>query len=89
MIGKTAKDFFPPEIAEKNGKIDKQLMQTLGTNTSEMTLHTLNNQMKHIIINKAVYLNNDGSIGGIVCVMDDITERIQQKQVFDSTSKIG
>jgi PAS domain S-box-containing protein len=89
VIGKTAKDFFPPEIAEKNGKIDKQLMQTLGTNTSEMTLHTLNNQMKHIIINKAVYLNNDGSIGGIVCVMDDITERIQQKQFLIQQAKLA
>lgn len=45
--------------------------------------------MKHIIINKAVYLNNDGSIGGIVCIMDDITERIQQKQFLIQQSKLA
>jgi len=89
VVGKTAKDFFPLEIALKNAKIDEEIMHTLGTNTSEMTIHTSNNHMKHIIINKAVYLNNDGSIGGIVCVMDDITERIQQKQFIIQQSKLA
>ena len=45
--------------------------------------------MKHIIINKAVYFENDGSIGGIVCIMDDITERIQQKQFLIQQGKLA
>lgn len=89
VIGKTAKDFFSPEIAKRNEEVDKELLQTLGTNTSEVTLHLSNNYMKHIIINKAVYLNNDGSIGGIVCIMDDITERIQQKQFLIQQAKLA
>ncbi|RXJ68605.1 histidine kinase [Halarcobacter ebronensis] len=89
VIGKTAKDFFPLEIALKNHQIDQELLKTLGTNSSEMTLHTPDNHMKHIIINKAVYLNNDGSIGGIVCVMDDITERMQQKQFLIQQAKLA
>ncbi|QKF80668.1 ABC transporter substrate binding protein [Halarcobacter ebronensis] len=89
VIGKTAKDFFSLEIALKNQQIDQELLKTLGTNSSEMTLHTPDNHMKHIIINKAVYLNNDGSIGGIVCVMDDITERMQQKQFLIQQSKLA
>lgn len=89
VIGKTAKDFFTPEIAMRNEQVDKRLFETLGTNTSEVTLHLSNNHMKHIIINKAVYLNNDGSIGGIVCIMDDITERIQQKQFLIQQGKLA
>jgi len=89
VIGKTAHDFFSPEIAIKNEKIDKELLKSLGTNTAEVTLHLSNNHMKHIIINKAVYLNNDGSIGGIVCIMDDITERIQQKQFLIQQGKLA
>ena len=89
VIGKTAHDFFTPEIANKNETVDKELFKTLGTNTSEVTLHLSNNHMKHIIINKAVYLNNDGSIGGIVCIMDDITERIQQKQFLIQQGKLA
>lgn len=45
--------------------------------------------MRHIIIKKAVYLNNDSSIGGIVCIMDDITERIQQKQFLIQQGKLA
>ncbi|RXJ91700.1 histidine kinase [Arcobacter sp. CECT 8983] len=89
VIGKTAKDFFAPDIARKNESVDKKLLRTLGTNTSEITLHLSDNQMKHIIIKKAVYLNNDSSIGGIVCIMDDITERIQQKQFLIQQGKLA
>jgi len=89
VIGKTAHDFFPPEIAIRNESVDKELLSSLGTNTSEVTLHLSNHHMKHIIINKAVYLNNDGSIGGIVCIMDDITERIQQKQFLIQQGKLA
>lgn len=89
VIGKTAHDFFSPEIAKNNEQVDKSLLKTLGTNTSEVTLHLSNNHMKHIIINKAVYQNNDGSIGGIVCIMDDITERIQQKQFLIQQGKLA
>ena len=89
VIGKSAHDFFSPEIAIENEKVDEELLKTLGTNTSEVTLYLSNNHMKHIIINKAVYLDNDGSIGGIVCIMDDITERIQQKQFLIQQGKLA
>jgi PAS domain S-box-containing protein len=89
VIGKTAWDFFPPDIALQNSRIDKELLRTEGNNTSEITLHSSDNSMKHIIINKAVYFENDGSIGGIVCIMDDITERIQQKQFLIQQGKLA
>ncbi len=89
VIGKTAWDFFPPDIALRNSRIDKELLRTEGNNTSEITLHSSDNSMKHIIINKAVYFENDGSIGGIVCIMDDITERIQQKQFLIQQGKLA
>ena len=89
VIGKTAFDFFPLDIAEKNMLIDTKLLKTLGTNISEMTLHSSTNVMKHIILNKAVYENIDGTIGGIVCVMDDVTEMVQQKQFLIQQSKLA
>ncbi|MFK2822309.1 ABC transporter substrate binding protein [Arcobacter sp. YIC-80] len=89
VIGKSAFDFFPYEIALKNTKIDQELMQTFCTSTSEFTFYTPSNNMKHIILNKAVYKNIDGSVGGIVCIMDDITERVQQKQFLIQQSKLA
>ena len=89
IIGKTAFDFFPSKIATKNTEIDKELLQTFSTSTSEFTFYTPLNEMKHIILNKAVYKNIDGTVGGIVCIMDDITERIQQKQFLIQQSKLA
>lgn len=89
IIGKTAFDFFPYDIALKNTNIDKELLQTFSTSTSEFTFYTPSNHMKHIILNKAVYKNIDGSVGGIVCMMDDITERVQQKQFLIQQSKLA
>ncbi len=89
IIGKTAFDFFPSKIAAKNTEIDKELLQTFSTSTSEFTFYTPSNEMKHIILNKAVYKNIDGTVGGIVCIMDDITERMQQKQFLIQQSKLA
>lgn len=89
IIGKTAFDFFDYDIALKNTNIDKELLQTFSTSTSEFTFYTSSNHMKHIILNKAVYKNIDDSVGGIVCIMDDITERVQQKQFLIQQSKLA
>jgi PAS domain S-box-containing protein len=89
IIGKTAFDFFPLKVATANTLIDKELLKTFSTSTSEFTFYTQSNEMKHIILNKAVYKNIDGSIGGIVCIMDDITERVQQKQFLIQQSKLA
>ena len=89
IIGKTAFDYFTFEVASKNTIIDQELLQTFSTSTSEFTYYSSSNQMKHIILNKAVYKNIDGSVGGIVCIMDDISERIQQKQFLIQQSKLA
>ncbi|CAM3487230.1 ABC transporter substrate binding protein [Arcobacter aquimarinus] len=89
IIGKTAFDFFPLKVATTNTLIDKELLKTFSTSTSEFTFYTQSNEMKHIILNKAVYKNIDGTVGGIVCIMDDITERIQQKQFLIQQSKLA
>ena len=89
VIGKTAFDFFPAKIATKNTQIDKEVLETFNTISFEFAFYTPSNEMKHIILNKATYKNIDGTIGGIVCIMDDITERIQQKQFLIQQSKLA
>ncbi|WP_419770905.1 MAG: ABC transporter substrate binding protein [Candidatus Marinarcus sp.] len=88
VIGKTAFDFYPLDIAQKNSKVDENLLSTCGMHTSELTLH-FNDKMRYFILNKAVYENIDGTVGGIVCIMDDITERVQQKQFLIQQSKLA
>ena len=57
IIGKTAFDFFSYKVASKNTIIDKELLETFGTSSSEFTFYTSSNEMKHIILNKAVYVH--------------------------------
>jgi PAS domain S-box-containing protein len=89
VIGKTAFDFFPKEIASKNVQIDAKILREQITDTSEIALHFSNLEMKYFILNKAAYENMNGEIGGIVCIMDDITERVQQKQFIIQQSKLA
>lgn len=88
VIGKTAYDFYPFEVAKRNVEIDEELLRTQGTNTSEMTLH-FDDKMRYFILNKAVYENIDETVGGIVCIMDDITQRVQEKQFLIQQSKLA
>ena len=89
VIGKTAFDFFPAKIATKNTQIDKEVLETFNTISFEFAFYTPSNEMKHIILNKATYKNIDGTIGGIVCIMDDMTERTQQRQFLIQQSKLA
>ncbi|RBQ28780.1 sensor histidine kinase [Aliarcobacter vitoriensis] len=89
VIGKTAFDFFPENIAIQNIKIDKEVLKTFTTISSEFTFYTPSKDMKHIILNKAAYKNIDGTIGGIVCIMDDMTERTQQRQFLIQQTKLA
>lgn len=88
VIGKTAYDFYPEDVAKRNVQVDEELLKTQGTKTSEMTLH-FNDKMRYFILNKAVYENIDETIGGIVCIMDDITQRVQEKQFLIQQSKLA
>ncbi len=88
VIGKTAFDFYPEDVAKRNIAVDEELLKTQGTKTSEMTLH-FNDKMRYFILNKAVYENIDETIGGIVCIMDDITQRVQEKQFLIQQSKLA
>jgi len=88
MIGKTAFDFFPTEWAEERRKNDLELLSTQSSGTFELMLHFPRKRARLFALNKAVYTNSDGSIGGIVCIMDDMTERMQQQQFLIQQSKL-
>jgi len=88
MIGKTIFDFFPSEWAQERRKSDLVLLATKGSDTFELMLHIPKKRARLFTLNKAVYSNSDGSLGGIVCVMDDMTERMQHQQFLIQQSKL-
>ncbi len=88
IIGKTAFDFFPEEWAQERRESDLLLLSHKGSETFELTLHLPKKRAKLFTLSKAVYPNSDGTIGGIVCVMDDTTERSQQRQFLIQQAKL-
>lgn len=88
MIGKSAFDFFPKEWAQERRENDVVLLRSKGSETFELMLHLPKKRPKLFTFNKAVYTNIDGTVGGIVCVMDDTTERLQHRQFLIQQSKL-
>jgi len=89
VLGKSVFDFFPKEWAKKQRQKDKELLKNKATDNFEMTLHLPNGVSRVMTYNKTVYSNIDGKIGGIVTVMDDVTERNQQKQFLIQQTKLA
>ncbi|MGE5679253.1 MAG: PAS domain S-box protein [Bacillota bacterium] len=74
IIGSTAYSIFPEEIARYNEKMDSQIFLSPGSQRLEF--HYLDDRAKEhfIIINKTTFIDLDGSIGGIVGIIEDISE---------------
>jgi len=89
IIGKNIYDFFQKNLAKKQVEKDAQLLKEEGTINFEETLHLLDGRTKVFSYNKTVYENIDGTKGGILSVMDDITDRIQQEQFIIQQSKLA
>ncbi|MGK0256295.1 MAG: PAS domain S-box-containing protein [Arcobacteraceae bacterium] len=89
IIGKLAYEFFPKNVADRHKAIDKNIMKTLDTYLDEISFLMPDDSIKYFTLNKTVYLNEDATVGGIVCVMNDITERIKQKEFLIQQSKFA
>ncbi|KFL34354.1 MULTISPECIES: ABC transporter substrate binding protein [unclassified Sulfurospirillum] len=88
IIGKSIFDFFPKEWASERRKSDVELLAKKGSDMLELMLHLPKKRARLFTLSKAVYSNIDGSVGGIVCIMDDMTERVQQQQFLIQQSKL-
>lgn len=88
--GKTIYDLFPPAWAKEHALKDEMLLKyPNASSVDEATLHLPKRSMQHFVLHKATFSNADTSVGGIVCIMDNITERIQQKQFLIQQSKLA
>jgi PAS domain S-box-containing protein len=75
LKGKTAYDIWPHELAEMYDLKDRELIQQRGAQTYEFKAKDKNSEIRDVIFRKSVFLNEDGSVGGILGAHFDITER--------------
>lgn len=87
IIGKTARDTSPPELAQTYEKIDRILLETPGVRAYEAKVRDAGGAVHTVIMNKATFLNMDGSIGGIAGIMTDITVRNEIERALIESEK--
>jgi PAS domain S-box-containing protein len=89
IVGKTSYAFFDQYTASIHSKIDEDILDSLKPDIIETTLYKEDGTSKQVIVNKAPFYELDGSLGGIVCIIDDITEANLQKQFLIQQSKLA
>ncbi|MGC2209582.1 MAG: ATP-binding protein [Candidatus Korobacteraceae bacterium] len=76
LIGKTTQDFAPSrELGEAYLAADRELLEKPGSQIYETKVRYANGEMREVMLHKATFTRPDGTIGGLVGLMLDITER--------------
>ncbi len=75
IIGKSVYDLAPPELAARYAERDAQLLNHPGVQTYETQVRYADGTVHEVMFNKATFRTRDGSLGGLVGVILDITER--------------
>ncbi len=77
IIGKSVFDLWPGDFADTYFEADKDLFLSGGTQVYETRIKYADGSLHNVIVNKATVQKADGSLGGLVGVMTDITDRVR------------
>jgi len=88
IIGKSVYDIYPKDVADKYHEMDLALFRELGRQIYEYPIIYADGERHDVVVNKATYFNADGTVGGLVGVMVDITKRKRmEEQLRESETK--
>jgi len=87
LVGKTAFDFQPSNLAEVYQKADEELLENQGIQIYETSVIFADGLRHDVIFHKGVYPAADGTPGGIVGTMLDITERKRSEEAHQKTQR--
>lgn len=73
IVGKTDHDLNPRELAKVYELADQELFRTGGKQTYESLVIHADGTLHSVIFQKATFLNQDGSLGGLIGSLSDIT----------------
>lgn len=77
LVGKTVHDLWPKEMADKYHQMDLDLYENGGVQVYESSVLYADNTLHDVVFNKAVFNDKNDTLGGLVGVILDITERKQ------------
>ncbi|MFC1960957.1 PAS domain S-box protein [Chloroflexota bacterium] len=88
VLGKTAHDLYPADLAKKYSEDDAKVIQTNTIfRTTEKNVDLQTNTIRHVEVIKIPIHNEDGNSVGIQGVFWDVTERIEAAQRLENYSR--
>ncbi len=75
IVGKTVYDLAPKHLADVYQRADRELLDAGGQQIYEAQVKFKDGSVHDIVFHKAVFPKGDGTLGGVVGAMLDITER--------------
>jgi two-component system, sensor histidine kinase and response regulator len=89
LIGKSVFDLAPMELAEQYHRKDEELFNHQGTQIYEARAKDAGGLVRDVIYYKATFSNVDGTLGGLVGVILDISERKQiEEKLLESEQSL-
>ena len=80
LCGKTIFDIAPPDLASRYDEMDRELLNNPGIQRFECRVQISPQEARDFEFFKSTYLNAAGDIAGLICVKNDITERIKSAE---------
>lgn len=94
LIGKTPHELFPDDLADRYLAADRAILDQPGSQVYETQVLDAANQIHEVMFHKATFTQPDGTVGGLVGFMLDISERKKMEDnlrqaatVFDSSAE--
>ena len=81
-MGKGVYDIYPHDVADKYHEMDLALFRQPGKQVYEHPITYADGTKHDVVVNKAAYLNADGTMAGLVGVMVDITEHKKTEEAL-------
>ena len=75
IIGKTVYEVSPRDLADIYHRADEELIHHPGTQVYETSVVSTDGIRRDVVFNKATYFNEDGTVGGLIGTILDITKR--------------
>ena len=75
IIGKTVYEVSPRDLADIYHRADEELIHHPGTQVYETSVVCTDGIRRDVVFNKATYFNEDGTVGGLIGTILDITKR--------------
>jgi len=80
VVGKTVYDLAPRELADRYHSVDMELLKNPGFHSCEDVVPDMNGSLHETIVTKATFSKSDGSLGGLVGVFVDISDRKKMEE---------